>query len=128
MTESEPIADPDVARLLSITSPETGREGIIVLAVEGELDMLTTQELVDRLDAALAPPTKGVVLDLSGVQFLGSSALSALLSSAESAQSRGVAFSLVAADHATLHPLEVTGIRTSFVIHESVDDALAAIS
>lgn len=127
MSESEPIADPDVARMIDISSTDSGREGIAVLAVSGELDMLTTQALVDRLDAALEPPAKGLVLDLSEVRFLGSAALSALLKTAASARTSGQQFKLVANDHATLHPFEVTGISTSFTFYESLPEALASL-
>lgn len=127
MSEPGQIGDPDVARMISIASDDAGKQGVEVLSVSGELDMLTTDALAERLDAALKPPNTAVVLDLSGVRFLGSAALSALLKGAETAKSAGLSFALVATDHATLRPFEVTGISSSFAIYDSVDDALAAV-
>ncbi|MGH3434387.1 MAG: STAS domain-containing protein [Thermocrispum sp.] len=126
MTGPEPIAEPDVARMLSITGAASGRDSVLVLTVSGELDMLTTDALAERLEAALRPPNKAVVLDLSGVRFLGSAALSALLTGADAAKAGGLGFALVAAGHATLRPFEVTGLSSSFTIHESVTEAVAS--
>ena len=127
MTKPEPNADADVARLVSITPTDSGRDGVVVLSVSGELDMLSTDALTERLDEALKPPNTAVVLDLTGVRFLGSAALSALLKGAETAKANDIRFPLVATDHATLRPFEVTGISSSFTIHPSVSEALASL-
>lgn len=124
MTEPDPTAHADIQRMVAITRADVGRKDVVVLAVSGELDLLTTQELEKQLSSALAPPNRVVVVDLSEVRFLGSAALSALLSSAESAGSNGIEFKLVAADRATLRPMEVTGISSNFTIFGSVDEAL----
>jgi len=127
MTKPEPHADADVARLVSITPTDSGRDGVVVLTVSGELDMLSTDALTARLDEALKPPNHAVVLDLSGVRFLGSAALSALLKAAESAKSTDIRLLLVASNHATLRPFEVTGISDSFTIRPTVSEALALL-
>lgn len=128
MTETEPTARLDPSNMIAITPRDTGEDDVVVLAVSGELDLLTTQALETQLTEVLAPPNKVVVLDLSEVSFLGSAALSTLLSSAESAKSGGIEFRLVATERATLRPLEVTGIRSTFTIFESVEAALASVN
>ncbi|MFO7193044.1 MULTISPECIES: STAS domain-containing protein [Thermocrispum] len=127
MSKPEPNADADVARLVSIAPADSGRDGVVVLTVSGELDMLSTDALTERLDEALQPPAEAVVLDLTDVRFLGSAALSALLKSAEEAKANGIRLILVASKHATLRPFEVTGISDSFTIRPTVDDALALL-
>lgn len=127
MTEPEPTARAGIQRMVAITRTDVGRKDVVVIGVSGELDLLTTQELEKQLSSALAPPNRVVVVDLSEVRFLGSAALSALLSSAESAGSNGIEFKLVAADRATLRPMEVTGISSNLTIFGSVDEALAGL-
>lgn len=127
MAESDATARADVERMISITSERQG-DGVVVLTVAGELDLLTTQGLEERLKEALSPPNSAVVLDLSQVRFLGSAALSALLACAESAKTGGIDFRLVASERATLRPLEITGVQSSFTIFDSVEDALNSVS
>lgn len=126
MTEADPSARSYVERQISIRREDTDRSGVVVLSVSGELDLLTTDTLESELRAALAPPNEVVVLDMSEVQFLGSSGLSTLLASAESAKSGGIDFRLVAHERVILRPLEITGIRSSFTVFDSVAAALAA--
>lgn len=126
MSESEPISRADVDRLIEITSRDTGYEGVVVLSVSGELDLLTAEVLDAQLKDAISPPNKLVVLDLSEIQFLGSAALSSLLVGAEAAKSRGIEFHLVATERVVIRPIEITGVSSSFTIFDSVDAALAA--
>ena len=56
--------------------------------VSGELDLLTVPQLRDAL-AAVRDPSRGVVLDFSGVSFVDSSGLGLLLSTARTTQARG---------------------------------------
>lgn len=127
MAESDSTARADAERMISITQ-QRQETGVVVLAVGGDLDLLTTQTLEERLKEALSPPNNAVVLDLSGVQFLGSAALSTLLACAESAKSGGIDFRLVASERATLRPLEMTGVQSSFTIFDSVEDAVSSMS
>lgn len=127
MAESDSTARAAAERMISIT-PERQGNGLVVLTVTGEFDLLTTQALEERLKEVLSPPNSAVVLDLSGVQFLGSAALSALLACAESAKSGGIDFRLVASERATLRPLEITGVQSSFTIFDSVQDAVNSMS
>ena len=61
---------------LSATWPA---EGLCVVQVGGELDMLTAPTLTEFLARALASGPRGLVIDITEVTFLGSSGLRALL-------------------------------------------------
>lgn len=50
-----------------------------VIAVTGEIDLQTAPALRDRVDSVLAEGARSIVLELSGVSFLDSSGLGALL-------------------------------------------------
>jgi anti-anti-sigma factor len=53
------------------------REGVRIVEVSGELDELTTPELDELIDD---PPVEGpVIIDLSGITFVSSAAIHALL-------------------------------------------------
>lgn len=124
MVEADPDRRADIDRMITVVTESPG-EGIVVLSVSGEVDLLTIESLEGRLRDALQHPNKRVVLDLSGVRFLGSAGLSTLIGGAESAHDNGIELLLVADERAILRPLEVTGIRSTFTVFDSVDAALA---
>lgn len=115
-----------IHRMITI-SADTPRDGVVVLTVSGEVDLLTIEELEGKLRDALQPPNRVVVLDLAEVRFMGSAGLSALISGAESARSNGLEFLLVADERAILRPLEMTGITSTFVVYDSVNAALETV-
>jgi anti-sigma B factor antagonist len=93
--------------------------GTTVIAVTGEVDMLTVCQLDDRMPRAddLAGP---LVLDLSRVTFFGSAGVARLVA----VQNRGVDLRLVCSPAVT-RVLELTGVVDMFRFHDSVSDALA---
>jgi anti-sigma B factor antagonist len=77
---SEPIRDalrPPGPVQFQVT--ELHREGVIVLTVEGELDLLTAPKLAARLSQNLRGGEGDVVLDLRSAQFIDSAGLATLL-------------------------------------------------
>jgi anti-anti-sigma regulatory factor len=59
-------------------SEELGRQPVTVLTVNGEIDYANYGELTDRARALYDAGSRNLVLDLSGVTYLGSSGLVAL--------------------------------------------------
>ncbi|MGK3206054.1 STAS domain-containing protein [Amycolatopsis sp. MEPSY49] len=80
---NEPVND-DVADHIQIDDAvrlslrEETSSGALVLAVAGEVDLLTTDRLTDAVTAALARRPAVLVIDLTAVTFLDSSGLSVL--------------------------------------------------
>jgi anti-sigma B factor antagonist len=92
-------------------------DGVVVLAVAGEVDSLTSPDLRAALAAVLADPAcRGLVLDLSGVSFLSSAGLSVLVTAREDAHAREVELWLAGAsgNRAVRRPLELTGLFELF--------------
>lgn len=133
------VQDPDVvatsgAESAAPDSPRAGQlglaartaaQGATVLAVTGEVDMLTAPQL--RADALRHLDAGGaLVLDLSGVSFLGSAGLAVLVEASQQAKRRGAAFRVVAVERAVTRPLAATGLGEVFSVFESVEQALAA--
>lgn len=133
------VQDPDVvatsgAESAAANSPRAGQlglavrtvaEGVTVVAVSGEIDMLTAPQLradvLQQLDAGST-----LVLDMSGVSFLGSAGLAVLVEASQHAKRRGSAFRVVAVERAVTRPLAATGLGDVFSVFESVERAVAA--
>ena len=98
-------------------------DGVMVLALSGELDVYS----VARLRTALSelPPGLDVVLDLSGVPFVDSAGLGALIAGIRRIrEARGRAF-VVSARPTVARLLHVTGFERIAPIHRSLEAALA---
>jgi anti-anti-sigma factor len=104
---------------------EQVRPDLAVVRLTGDLDLLTAPLLHDQLWPLLAGPDGMVIIDLSGVVFLGSAGLSELAAASDTAGRHGTVMRLVADTHAVLRPLEVTGMHTLFPIFDTVDSAVA---
>jgi anti-sigma B factor antagonist len=95
-----------------------------VLSVTGEVDMATAPEVEESIKVALDRGPEVLVVDLSGVSFLASAGMSVLIGGNQLAGER-TDFRLVATGSATLRPMELTGIATTFSIHATRDQALS---
>ena len=84
--------------------------GMVVATVSGEVDMLTAPNLREVLTAEIADCAV-LVIDLSGVSFLGSAGLAVLVETSHEAQRRQVELRLVAAGRSVRRPLEITGLN-----------------
>jgi anti-sigma B factor antagonist len=92
----------------------------LVTAV-GELDVYTCPEFKKVLYAAGGGNSAHLVVDLSGVTFMDSAAVSLL---AAEQRRRTEPIHLVVTEPRLLRILEVTGYARVFAIHSSLDDAL----
>jgi anti-anti-sigma factor len=83
--------------------------------VSGELDLHRERELRGAVDALLAqePPAR-LVLDVSGVQFLDSSGLRALLVCRDHAREAGVPMRLAITPGPVTRLLNLAGVQTWF--------------
>ncbi|WP_229370885.1 STAS domain-containing protein [Umezawaea beigongshangensis] len=110
--------------------------GVPVVRVVGEIDMSTASTLGERLSAAFedaaadASPEapRPVVVDLSGVGFLGSVGLALLVEYRERGIDRGTPMNLVVSSRAVLRSLQATQLDALLAVHPTLDDALSAVS
>ena len=97
----------------------------IVVSLAGELDLYNAHEVRDALLQCCAEGPERLVVDLSGVTFIDSTALGVLIEArAKLANRRG--FLLAAPGIETRRALEISGLDRHFAVHESLDAALAA--
>ena len=99
-------------------------EDCVVVAVAGEVDLLTADQLRGSL-MTVVERYPVVVVDLAEVQFLSSTGLAALTLAHRVAVASGNQLRLVATDRVTLRPLEITGMTTQIAVFDSTDDAMA---
>ncbi|UQS25718.1 STAS domain-containing protein [Amycolatopsis thermalba] len=94
---------------------------VAVLTVEGELDLATADRLETAFRRLVARRPRVVVVDLSGVAFLGSSGLAAIAS----ALTAGVELRIVAPGSLG-RIFALTALDKVLDVYDSVEEALAA--
>lgn len=109
-----------------ITTSVNFDDGIAVLAVTGEIDLATIPAFEAAIAEALAPRPSALIIDLSGVDFLASAGLQALVATHEKV-SGTAGFAVVADGPATSRPIELTGLDQILALHASLPEAKAAV-
>lgn len=109
-----------------LTTTELDR-GVLLVAVSGALDAATHRPVVSELDVVFEASPPGVVLDLSAVEFMGSVGIAMLVNSHHRANRLRVPFAVVANSRAVLRPLRISQVDAALPLHESVDQAVAAL-
>ena len=99
----------------------------VVLRVAGEIHATTAPEFSERLNDAIASGKTGVVLDLTGVEFIDSTGLSVLLNSLRRVTRARGAMVLACANPTVLRLFEITKLDSTFEILPNCDDAVARL-
>ena len=102
-------------------------EGGVIIAVAGEIDLLTADELTEALATEVARHAL-VVVDLTAVNFLSSSGLAALALAHRAAVEAGHVLRLVAGNRVTLRPIQITGLADEIEVFTSLPDAVAGVA
>ncbi len=102
-------------------------ERVAVLTVSGDLDMLTTPELAEAIEAAARKEPAALVVDLSRVAFLASAGMSLLITAHRNIRPP-TRFGVVANGPATSRPLTLIGIDTVVAVFATLDDALHGLA
>jgi len=100
--------------------------GTALLRVAGEVDMLSSATLRDNIAAALAEARQRLIIDLEGVEFLGTSGLAALVEGRSSAAERNTELWLVCSRRQVLRPLRIAGLIDLFHLADTLPDALTS--
>jgi anti-sigma B factor antagonist len=99
-------------------------DDVFLVAAAGELDLATVGDLSDRLSALDGRSAQRLIVDLTDVTFLDSTALGALLAEARTRRVQGGELVLVCDDPRTLRALEVTGLQSVFEVHRTLRAAI----
>ena len=120
-SSEEPAAEPR-------DTPVTGVErtdGAVVVSLAGELDLYNADQVREALLECCEEGPERLVVDLSEVRFIDSTALGVLIEARSRLENRR-AFLLAAPGLETRRALEVSGLDRHFSVHDSRDEALAA--
>jgi anti-sigma B factor antagonist len=97
---------------------------LAIVSLSGELDLYTAERVRVAVDEAGAVGADNVIVDLSEISFIDSTALGVLVQETKRLEGRGHSLVLVTNDPRTLRVFEVTGLdrvlRTFATLHDAV--------
>ena len=99
--------------------------GFVVVTLAGELDLYNASTVREALFACCAESPERIIIDLSGVKFIDSTALGVLIEARTQLPNRN-GFLLAAPGLETRRALEISGLDRHFSVHESVEQARTA--
>jgi len=94
------------------------------VAVGGELDPATIEPLRERLGEVIDQGALRVLVDLTGVTFIESTALGVLVDAAKSIRSAGGQMVLVADDPRITRIIEITGLQQILRVEDSLAEGV----
>ena len=101
------------------------RGDAVVVRLRGELDLYNAHEVREALLRECENGPERVVVDLSGVDFIDSTALGVLIEARTKMPNRR-AFLLAGPAIETRRALEISGLDRHFGLYDTIDDALAS--
>ena len=96
-----------------------------VVTVKGELDIVSRVGFTDYLDTAIEENGTKIILDLSGLGFIDTSALSTVVGYWKRLKVEGGYLALAGAHYGTARVLWITGLAQRLTMYDDVEAALA---
>lgn len=112
---------------MNVLINNTTMQDTFVIHVDGELDVYTAPRLKEAIAEGISRGHKTIVVDLTNVGFLDSTALGVLVGGRRGAKEQGGDVLLVVDTPHLEKMFRITGFETMFGIHRTVDEALAAV-
>src|SRR5271156_3209652 len=112
------------------TSVEDTTDGdLAIVAMGGELDYEASPQLRARLVGAIKAGGRRLVLDLSDVTFIDSTAIGVLAGTvARLDEAGGGSLAVVCAHEKVVQIFEITGLDSVIAVHSSREEAVSALS
>lgn len=98
------------------------RENIGMVQVEGEVDMLTSPNLRDKLLPLFKKKVKGIVIDLSKVSFMDSSGIATLVEGLQWSKKENRPFILAGPGPNVMNALKLTKLSNVFHIRTDMEE------
>jgi len=104
-------------------------QGVRTVAVRGELDLSTAPELEGPLEEVLERDEGSILIDLSQCEFIDSTGIALIVRAWQRLDSgeNGRALVICSGNEQVRRVLEITGLELSIPVHQTRDEALAAI-
>lgn len=107
----------------------TAHKGAVIARLSGEIDMSNAAELRVAITESTPNYSRGVVLDLSAVDYIDSAGIQLLYWLAQNMRHRGQALRVVIPPHSAAHEaLRLAGVERHVDAVEGIDDGLAALT
>lgn len=118
----QPVSDqsPELF-VIDVTQPS---EGIYLVSLTGEMDIANAPEFTSRMGQLGVLGSRRVVVDLSGLTFLDSSGINALVSAAKAIEASGGEVALAAPTAHVSQVFEIVNLSEVVTIEQSVEAAL----
>jgi|GWRWMinimDraft_16_1066024.scaffolds.fasta_scaffold29118_1 anti-anti-sigma factor len=106
---------------------ETLDNGVVLVSLNGRLDILGAQAIEVQFTALTAIPGGAILVDLSEVTFLASLGMRALLATAKGVGMRGGRLVLYKPQPNVREVLDTSGVSNLIQIHDELHEALDAL-
>ena len=112
----------------------TEQKNITIVALQGNLDATTADKVSQRISAELGNGAESdsksadMIIDLSGIEFMSSAGLRAILAATQDARSAGGDLRLADGDKNIKRVLDFSGFTKIMKYYDSVADAVASFS
>ena len=107
------------------TSPKTRQDGPNVLPLEGEIDLHVSPAIAASLARMIDKKPPKLVVDLSGVTYIDSSGLAALIEAMQNVEQYGGQFALAGLQETVRVIFEIARLDQVFRIFPDVDGAMS---
>jgi anti-sigma B factor antagonist len=101
------------------------RGDCMVITIRGDLDIVTSPQLDECLSAAESSHIR-IILDLTQVDFLDTSALAVIVGHWKKAEAAGGTLALAGARYRYTKTLWITGLADKLTLYETVDEGVRA--
>ena len=102
------------------------RDGFAVVAVSGELDIVTSRRFDEFLAEVRRNGDDHIIIDLSAVDFMDTGSLAVIVGHWKQVTAAGGTLALAGARYRYTKTLWITGLADRLPLYESVDAAVAA--
>jgi anti-sigma B factor antagonist len=116
--------------LLRVWEEPGGAARSVIVHAAGEIDLVSASQLDEALDEVLARPAAPghVVVDLTGVTFLGSVGLSLLVKNDQRLRDAGGGLHVVTGNRLVARAIAMTGLAEKLTLHDTLAEAVTVAS
>jgi len=118
-----------MASLVQVKIVESEDDGVVVVRLTGELDISGAEPAGKRITEAVPSSARGLVIDMSELDFIDSSGVSMLFALARRVSSRRQELRVVAPEgNPVARVLDIVEFERAAPVHPDLDSALAEIA
>ena len=104
------------------------KDGVLIAKPEGRIDGVNARDFHDALSEAIGSDSNPVIVDLAAINYISSAGLRTFLLVAKTLQQRSAQFALCSLSEPIREIFEISGFDKIIAIHDSEEQALAALS